>query len=80
MQKTIDYCQKFSRFSNKQTVKDIRGLFPGEIYHEFEMAQLANLVCESVEEAVTLIPSLERIRQDDLSLKLAELGHLRKQF
>ncbi|KAJ3312398.1 RNA polymerase B [Boothiomyces sp. JEL0838] len=78
MQKTIDYCQKFSRFKNKQTVKQIRSLFPDDQYHEFEMAQLANLACESAEEAVTLIPSLQRIPEDELQMKLNELSDMRK--
>ncbi|KAJ3073495.1 RNA polymerase B, partial [Quaeritorhiza haematococci] len=56
MQKTIDYCDKFSRFSNKQTVKEVRTLFPADEFAQFEMAQLANLCCESAEEAKTLIP------------------------
>jgi DNA-directed RNA polymerase II subunit RPB4 len=77
-QKTQEYCYKFSKFSNKQTVKQIRGLFPDEEYHEFEMAQLANLCVETVEEAVALIPSLQRIPEDELQSKLNELGHLRK--
>jgi DNA-directed RNA polymerase II subunit RPB4 len=75
--KTFDYCMKFSRFNNKQTVKQIRSLFDSD-YHPFEMAQLANLTCESVEEACYLIPSLSRIPIDELQSKLNELGHLRK--
>ena len=78
MLKTIDYCQKFSKFSNKQTVKEIRSLFPPEEFHQFEMAQLANLCCESAEEAVVLIPSLARKNEDALQLLLNDLQNLRK--
>ncbi|KAI8899449.1 HRDC-like protein [Globomyces pollinis-pini] len=78
MQKTMDYCAKFSKFNNKQTVQQIRMLFPSEEFHEFEMAQLANLTCESAEEALTLIPSLARVKEDDLQTKLTELVHLRE--
>jgi DNA-directed RNA polymerase II subunit RPB4 len=81
----MEYCNRFSKFSNKQTVKQIRNLFPDDVYHEFEMAQLANLTCETAEEAITLVPrfivfniSLSRIAEDELQSKLNELGHLRK--
>ncbi|KAL2915962.1 RNA polymerase B [Polyrhizophydium stewartii] len=56
MQKTFDYCQQSTRFSNKQVVKEIRALFPKDQFHEFEMVQLANLCCETAEEAKALIP------------------------
>jgi RNA polymerase Rpb4 len=42
------------------------------------MAQLANLTCESCEEAKLLIPSLDRIDDEELTLKLNELTNLRQ--
>lgn len=75
MTKTIQYCTKFSRFSNKQSVKDVRSLFPDSVYHNFEMAQLANLTCESSEEAKFLVPSLDRIDDFELQTKLQELNN-----
>ncbi|EGF82159.1 hypothetical protein BATDEDRAFT_86911 [Batrachochytrium dendrobatidis JAM81] len=78
MQKTIDYCQQFSRFTNKQTVKEIRNLFPDDQFHQFEMAQLANLCCETAEEAKVLIPSLSTKHDDELQNLLNDLQALRK--
>ncbi|KAH6563861.1 hypothetical protein BASA50_008728 [Batrachochytrium salamandrivorans] len=78
MQKTIDYCQQFSRFTNKQTVKEIRNLFPDDHFHQFEMAQLANLCCETSEEAKVLIPCLTKKHDDELQNLLNDLQALRK--
>ena len=55
IQKTIDYCDKFSKFTNKATVKEVRLILKDD-FSQFESAQLANLGCETVEEAKTLIP------------------------
>ncbi|KAJ3115271.1 RNA polymerase B [Phlyctochytrium bullatum] len=74
VQKAADYCQKFSRFNNKQTIKEIRGLFPeDQNFHQFEMAQLANLCCETVEEAKALIPSLAKKFDDHEDARLQDL-------
>jgi DNA-directed RNA polymerase II subunit RPB4 len=77
MQKTIDYCQRFSKFSQKQTVKEIRLLFADD-FHQFEMAQLANLCVESAEEAVVLVPSLASRNEDELQSLLNDLQNLKK--
>ncbi|KAI8852319.1 RNA polymerase II [Chytridium lagenaria] len=73
MQKTMDYCERFSRFNNKQTIKEMRHL---------KMAQLANLCCETVDEAKALIPSLAK-RFDSLNDKelqdlLDQMSNIRK--
>jgi DNA-directed RNA polymerase II subunit RPB4 len=78
MQKTIDYCQKFSKFTSRKTVKDIRTLFPTEVFHQFEIAQLANLCVESAEEALVLIPSLQGHNEDMLQQLLNDLQNLKK--
>jgi hypothetical protein len=75
-QQTNSYTTLFSKFTNKQTVKKVRQLFVD--YHEFEMAMLCNLCIESTQEALQLIPSLQRVNEDELQSKLNELIHLQK--
>ncbi|KAJ3416104.1 RNA polymerase B [Chytridiales sp. JEL 0842] len=72
-QKTLDHCQRFSRFTNKQTVKEIRQLYSHEQFHDFEVAQLANLCCETVEEAKSLIQSLSKRFDNIEDAKLQDL-------
>ena len=75
MKDTFDYCSRFSKFSNKQTAKQVRQLFQDNL-HDFEMAQLANLCCQTSEEAKSLIPSLEKVNDEELQSKLNELQQL----
>jgi DNA-directed RNA polymerase II subunit RPB4 len=77
MAKTLDYCHTFSRFGSKEVVTELRRLFDGEDYNQFEMAQLCNLNCDSPEEAKSLIPSLARKREDELTLLLKQISDLR---
>ncbi|KAI8904476.1 HRDC-like protein, partial [Gorgonomyces haynaldii] len=76
--KTLDYCTKFSKFSNKENVMQIRSLFSEQQLNQFEMAQLANFCCETSEEASTLVPSLSRMNEDQLQGLLNDLQNLRK--
>ncbi|KAJ3224560.1 RNA polymerase B [Clydaea vesicula] len=87
IQKTIDYCDKFSKFQNKNTVKEVRQLFDPRDdeerrvdlhFNQFEVAQLANLCCETTEEAKILIPSLAEKDDDQLQNKLTEMQNLKK--
>ncbi|KAJ3190964.1 RNA polymerase B [Irineochytrium annulatum] len=83
LQKTMDYCEKFSRFNDKQTIKEIRQLFPeDQNFHQYEMAQLANLCCDSPEEARAMIPSLNKkfSQVDDGRIQdlLDQMSNLRK--
>ena len=71
---TFDYCSKFSRFHNKQTAKQVRQLLDN--LHDFEMAQLANLCCQTSEEAKSLVPSLDKLNDEELQQKLNELQQL----
>ncbi|KAI8887748.1 hypothetical protein K501DRAFT_38473 [Backusella circina FSU 941] len=56
MTKTLEYVRTFSRFSNRDSVKEVRHLLGKENMAQFEIAQLANLCCEDAEEAKALIP------------------------
>lgn len=65
--KTLSYCQRFSRFKNRETITAVRSLLTQKKLHRFELAQLANLCPDNPEEAKALIPSLEgRFEDDDL--------------
>eukprot|EP01137_Pigoraptor_chileana_P027005 Opistho-2@9055 len=65
--KTLSYAQKFSSFQNGEAIMEIRkSLLEDKKLHEFEVASLANLCPETVEEAKSLIPSLMgRYENDD---------------
>ncbi|KAI9103209.1 HRDC-like protein [Phlyctochytrium arcticum] len=54
--KTLDYCSKFSAFSNANTVRHIKSTVDQTTYRPFEIGLLGNLGIESVEEARSLIP------------------------
>lgn len=63
--KTLSYCQRFSRYKNRETISAVRSLLMQKKLHKFELASLANLCPETPEEAKALIPSLEGRFQDD---------------
>ena len=63
--KTLNYCQRFSRFKNRETISAVRSLLTQKKVHKFELAQLSNLCPETPEEAKTLIPSLEGRFEDE---------------
>jgi len=64
--KTLDYVEKFSRYKNKSNVNEIREMLEKFELKSYEIASLANLAPESVEEAVSLIPSLQSYSNDEL--------------
>lgn len=63
--KTLNYCQRFSRYKNRDTISAVRSLLQQRKLHKFELAQLANLCPETPEEAKALIPSIEGKFQDE---------------
>ncbi|KAK8756231.1 hypothetical protein V5799_001063 [Amblyomma americanum] len=63
--KTLGYCQRFSRFKNRETISAVRQLLAQKKLHRFELAQLANLCPDNPEEARALVPSLEGRFEDD---------------
>lgn len=72
--KTLNYCQRFSRFKNRETISAVRNLLTQKKLHKFELAQLANLCPDNPEEAKALIPSLEgRFEDDDLRQILEDI-------
>jgi len=72
--KTQAYCQRFSRYKNRETISAVRQLLSQKKLHKFEVAQLANLSPETPEEAKALIPSLEgRYQDEELRLILEDI-------
>lgn len=72
--KTLNYCQRFSRYKNRETISAVRQLLTQKKLHMFELAQLANLCPETPEEAKALIPSLEgRFQDEELRLVLEDI-------
>lgn len=76
--KTLDYVNVFSKINNRQTVENIRSLFPDGEFDGFEATSLMNLACETSDEAKILIPSLSRIPDDHLQNILNEMNNLIK--
>ncbi|EFA76313.1 RNA polymerase II core subunit [Heterostelium album PN500] len=79
--KTLAYAERFSRYKNKASIKQVRGVLSKQDLDEFEVACLANLCPENSDEAKSLIVSLKRFQdtQDDtLQAILDELSNLRK--
>ncbi|KAK7093378.1 DNA-directed RNA polymerase II subunit RPB4-like [Littorina saxatilis] len=63
--KTLNYCQRFSKFKNRETMTAVRNDLQQKKFHKFELAALANLCPETAEEAKALIPSLEGRYEDE---------------
>ncbi|KAK5174315.1 RNA polymerase B [Saxophila tyrrhenica] len=80
--KTEIYLKLFARFNGEQAVQQVESVSsklvgPGGITG-FERAQLGTLCCDTVEEARTLIPSLEgKVSDDDLQQVLDDISKLR---
>uniref|UniRef100_A0A2P2HY44 DNA-directed RNA polymerase II 16 kDa polypeptide-like n=1 Tax=Hirondellea gigas TaxID=1518452 RepID=A0A2P2HY44_9CRUS len=73
--KTLNYCQRFSKFKNRSTIKAIREMLNQKKLHKFELAALANLCPETPEEAKALIPSLEgRFEDEELRVFLEDMA------
>ncbi|KAJ1920405.1 RNA polymerase B [Mycoemilia scoparia] len=78
-QKTLSYVQQFSRFTNTDTIREIRNLYQKDNLANFEIAQLCNLCCSDPEEAKALIPSLAtKISDEDLDYLLKQMDNLKK--
>ncbi|KAJ3187156.1 RNA polymerase B [Gaertneriomyces sp. JEL0708] len=80
LDKTLEYCNRFSQFTNPHTVKNVRSSVDRDKYHLFEIALMANLGIETVDEAKSLIPSLNRDILDDNTIHgtLNDLQNLKK--
>jgi len=85
--KTKDYLEIFAVFKELQEAQQVEGIINvyGTRLEKFEKSQLGTLVPASAEEAVALIPSLERkveqggISMDELEEMCVDLQRLRRQ-
>ncbi|KAJ2354619.1 RNA polymerase B [Coemansia erecta] len=77
--KTLEYVQQFSRYTNRDTIKEVRALLKPTELEPFECAQLGNLCCSEYDEAKTLVPSIgSKISDDDLDSLLKQMDSLKK--
>jgi DNA-directed RNA polymerase subunit F len=68
-----------SKFQHSESVKQCRQVLAGTPLESFEIAQLANLLPQTAEEAKTLVPSIQgRIEDDELQALLGELHSLQR--
>ncbi|OWB66648.1 hypothetical protein B5S30_g1991 [[Candida] boidinii] len=84
LRKTLSYLSSFARFKDDETCTAAEALLKSSdnsILHPFEVAELGSLACEDVDEATTLIPSLnEKKDQIDLQRILDELNRLETNY
>ena len=73
------YVQRFGHFKNMDTVASVNEMLSTKNLHPYEMAALANLMPETVEEVKSLSPSLETRTDIELQEILDEL-RLKKSF
>ncbi|RUS79134.1 hypothetical protein EGW08_013112 [Elysia chlorotica] len=72
--KTLNYCERFSKFKNRETITAVRSSLLQKKLHKFELATLANLCPETADEAKSLIPSLEgRFEEEELQQILDDI-------
>ncbi|KAJ1955740.1 RNA polymerase B [Dipsacomyces acuminosporus] len=78
-EKTLEYVQKFSRYTNRDTVKEVRALLKTSNLEQFECAQLGNLCCNDFDEAKALVPSISsKIDDEVLDSLLKQMDSLKK--
>ncbi|GME72301.1 unnamed protein product [Ambrosiozyma monospora] len=84
LRKTLDHLSTFARFKDAETCTAAENLLKSSEnsgLHPFEIAQLGSLACEDVDEAVTLIPSLNDKKDNiDLQRILDELNRLETNY
>ncbi|XP_021909318.1 DNA-directed RNA polymerase II subunit 4-like [Carica papaya] len=82
LDKSLQYVQRFSRFTNQDAVKQVREVLSQCKLTEFELAVLGNLCPETVEEAVAVVPSLQTkgrgISEEAIEKLLNELMMIKK--
>ncbi len=76
--KTHQYVSTISKLHNIETIKQVKSLFPPKQFERFEIAQIVNLGCETAEEIRTLVPSLNRLDEEEVQKYLDEMHQLRK--
>ncbi|KAI3384115.1 hypothetical protein SNEBB_001919 [Seison nebaliae] len=64
--KTKQYCDQFTTYKDPDTIQAIRQMLEQQHLHKFEVAQFANLLPNTAQEAKTLIPSIESRFTDEV--------------
>ncbi|RHZ56714.1 hypothetical protein Glove_397g11 [Diversispora epigaea] len=77
-QKTAEYVNLFTKFHNEESVRELRKTLLRHKLEKYELVQLANLCCDDVEEAKSLIPSLCKRPDEEIRSILDDIGQLRK--
>ncbi|KAL9229954.1 hypothetical protein vseg_005362 [Gypsophila vaccaria] len=81
-EKSLHYVNKFSRYKNPDAVRQVREILTRHHLAEFELAVLANLCPETVEEAIAMVPSLKdkgrAISHDSIHKMLNDLALVKK--
>ncbi|XP_028805501.1 DNA-directed RNA polymerase II subunit 4-like [Neltuma alba] len=80
-EKSLQYVKRFSRFSNQDAVKQVREVLSRYQLAEYELAVLGNLCPETVEEAISVIPTLKakgRLDADAIEKLLNDLLMIKK--
>ncbi|CAG8468050.1 9691_t:CDS:2 [Ambispora leptoticha] len=78
-QKTQAYVNTFSKFHNQEAVTELRKTLLKYNIHKYELAQLANLCPEEVDEVKSLIPSLpHKLEDEKIRQILDEIAALKK--
>jgi len=79
IQKFMDYTMRFDRFRNPEFVDQAKSILENDTgYHSFEVAQLGNLFPDKADEAINIIPSLQKRNQETLQLILNEISEMQK--
>jgi DNA-directed RNA polymerase II subunit RPB4 len=73
--KTLAYVNRFSKLKSYGIIKEIRNLLKKKNLKDFEIVSLVNLCPETTEEAVSLIPTLKKLAEEDLKEILEDLHH-----
>ncbi|KAF7822152.1 DNA-directed RNA polymerase II subunit 4 [Senna tora] len=79
--KSLQYVKRFSRFSNQDAIKQVREVLSRYQLAEYELAVLGNLCPESVEEALSVVPTLKakgRLDTDAIEKLLNDLLMIKK--
>eukprot|EP00197_Chlamydomonas_leiostraca_P014734 CAMPEP_0202869332 /NCGR_PEP_ID=MMETSP1391-20130828/12397_1 /ASSEMBLY_ACC=CAM_ASM_000867 /TAXON_ID=1034604 /ORGANISM="Chlamydomonas leiostraca, Strain SAG 11-49" /LENGTH=140 /DNA_ID=CAMNT_0049549643 /DNA_START=8 /DNA_END=430 /DNA_ORIENTATION=+ len=78
VKKTKDYVDKFAQTRNEENMKRLREELANKGLKDFELALISNLMPETADEAMALIPTLkERFTEEQLTPVIDEMALLR---
>ncbi|KAK4280647.1 hypothetical protein QN277_012244 [Acacia crassicarpa] len=80
-EKSLQYVKRFRRFSNQDAVKQVREVLSRYQLAEYELALLGNLCPETLDEAISVIPTLKtkgRLTMDSIEKLVNDLSMIKK--